>query len=160
MTDLISDGMTTAWWVPTIANIHAPAATEIAAGSDWTPRFTPDGLQTDPTTASVDTGSLASTQDTSEAGRRSWDVQMTLKRGTIGSADDAPYRTLLYKTYGNWVIRRGVTYGTAIAAGQQVEVYPVVCGERINIKPAANEVMKLTSPAMLTSDADTNATVV
>jgi hypothetical protein len=159
MSDLISDGMTTVWWVPTIANIHAPTAAEIAAGSEWTSRFTPDGLKSDPTTADVDTSSLASTQDTTEAGRRSWDVEMTLKRGTLGTADDAHYRTLTYKTYGNWVVRRGVAYGTSIAAGQQVEVYPVVCGERINVAPAANEVMKATYPCKLTSDADTNATV-
>jgi hypothetical protein len=159
MADLVNDGQTTVWWVPSIANIHTPTTAEIAAGSDWTDRFTPDGLKTDNTTADVPTSSLASVQDTNEAGRIGYTIEMTLKRGTLGSAADAPYRTLTYKTYGNWVVRRGVAYGTAVAAGQQVEVFPVVCGERMPIAPAANEVMKFTSPAKLVSPADTNATV-
>lgn len=159
MPDLINDGMTTVVWVPTIANIHAPTAAEIAAGSDWTDRMTPDGLKSDPTTADVDTSSLASTANTMEAGRRSWDIELTFKRGTLASAQDAPYRTLTYKTYGNVVVRRGVTWGTSFAAGQQVEVYPVVTGERANIAPAANEVAKFSSPMKMVVEADTNAMV-
>lgn len=159
MSDLINDGMTTVWWVTSISNIHAPAAAEITAGNDWTPRMTPDGLKTDPTTADVDTSSLASTANTNEAGRRSWDIELMFKRGTLGTSDDAPYRTLAYKTRGFTVVRRGVAYGTAATAGQQVEVYPVVCGERANTAPAANEVGKFSSPMKLTSEPDTNATV-
>lgn len=159
MADLINDGMTTVWWVPTIANISAPTAAEIAAGNDWTQRITPDGLKTDNTTADVPTSSLASVQDTNEAGRVGWTIELTFKRGTLGSADDAPYRTLTYKTYGNWVVRRGVAYGTAVASGQQVQVYPVVCGERMDIAPAANEVAKFTSPAKVVTPANANATV-
>jgi hypothetical protein len=159
MSDLINDGMTKVSWVPSIANINAPAATELTAGNDWTLRITPDGLKTDPTTASVDTGSLGSTTDTATVGRVGYDIEVTFKRGTT-TQENQPYTTLKYGVAGNVVVRRGVATTTAYAAGQIVEVYPVVCGEPMRIPPAANEVMKFTSPMKLTSAAATDVTVV
>lgn len=156
--DLINDGMTKVAWATSIANIHAPTAAELTAANDWTARMTPDGLKSDPTTADVDTSSLASTFDTKEVGRRGWDIELTFKRGTTG-AEDLPYQTLKYGVHGYVVVRRGVATATAFAAGQQVEVYPVACGERMNIAPAANELNKFSSPMKLTSEADTDATV-
>ena len=41
-----------------------------------------------------------------KSARVGWTIELTFKRGTLGRADDAPYRTLTYKTYGNWVVRR------------------------------------------------------
>jgi hypothetical protein len=60
MSDLISDGMTKVVWASSISNINAPTTTELNAGSDFTTRITPDGLKIDPSTADVDTSSLAS----------------------------------------------------------------------------------------------------
>jgi hypothetical protein len=159
MTDQVNDGFTTVLWATVIANVHAPTVAELTAANDWTKRTTPDGLKTDATTADVVTSSLASTQDTNETGRRGWALEWTLKRGPLGSADDAPYRTLTYKTAGFQIVRRGVAWGTAFATGQQVEVYPVRCGERMNIAPAANEIGKFTTPLKLIDEADANATV-
>ncbi|MFD0570134.1 hypothetical protein ACFQ0T_14035 [Kitasatospora gansuensis] len=129
--DTISDGRTRAVWCSTIANIFAPTAAELTAGMDLTVRITPDGLKVDPTTASVDTGSLASTYDTEEVGRVKFDNELTLKRGTTGP-EDLPYGTLVYGVHGFLVIRRAIAFATAWTAGQQVEVYPSVCGERMN----------------------------
>jgi hypothetical protein len=159
MSDLISDGNTKVSWVPSIANLNAPTASELNAGSDWTARLTPDGLKTDPTTADVDTSSLASTFSTTAPGRRSYDVELTFKRGTLGTSDDQPYATLLYNTSGNIVVRRGLAYGTAYAAGQTVEVYPVAVSEPANVAPAANEVSKFTSTMKVVTDPATRATV-
>lgn len=158
MSDLISDGRTRVAWVSSIANINAPTAAELTAGLDLTPRLTPDGLKMDPTTADVDTSSLASTFDTMEVGRIKFDGELTLKRGTT-TPEDLPYSTLVYNTHGYLVIRRGIAYGTAWTAGQQVEVYPSVCGERANKAPAANEVMKFMAPLKVTTSPATNATV-
>lgn len=156
--DTISDGKTRAVWCSTIANINAPTAAECTAGMELTARITPDGLKVDPTTASVDTGSLASTYDTEEVGRIKFDNELTLKRGTTGP-EDLPYSTLVYGVHGYLVIRRAVAYATAWTAGQQVEVYPAVCGERMNKPPAANEVMKYTVPIKVYSAPATNAVV-
>jgi hypothetical protein len=158
MADLISDGKTRVAWLATVANINAPTTTELNAGADYTQRITPDGLKVEPSTASVDTSSLASTFDTTTAGRIGFDNEVTFKRGD-NPTDDAPFSTLKYGVAGYLVIRRGVAYGTAWAAGQKVEVYPTTCGEPKNNSPAANEVMKFTSTMMVTSQPATAATV-
>jgi hypothetical protein len=158
MSDLINDGMTKVSWVASIANINAPTAAELTAGQDFTTRITPDGLKIDPTTADVDTSSLASTFDTKTVGRVGFDTETTFKRGTTGP-EDLPYTTLKYGVSGYLAIRRGIAYATAYAAGQKVEIYPITCGEPQNSAPAANEVMKFVSPMKVTNPPATAATV-
>lgn len=156
--DLIDDGMTTVVWASSIANIAAPTVAECTAGKNWTDRITPDGLKTDPTTADVDNSSLASRFDTKTVGRIGYDAELTFKRGTTVQ-EDAPYQTLKYKTSGYLLVRRGVDYETAFAAGQQVEVYPMICGERANVAPTANSVTKFVSPMKVTLPPVTDAVV-
>lgn len=158
MSDLINDGMTKVVWASSIANINAPTAAELTAGSDFTTRITPDGLKIDPSTADVDTSSLASTFDTKTVGRVGFEPELTFKRGTAGS-EDLPYTTLKYGVSGYLVVRRGVAYATAWSAGQKVEVYPITCGEPQNVSPAANEVMKFIAPMKVTNPPATAATV-
>ncbi|MFE0651058.1 hypothetical protein ACFVZH_20955 [Streptomyces sp. NPDC059534] len=158
MADLINDGKTRVYWVPSISNVNAPTTTELNAGSDYTQRITPDGLKLDPSTADVDTSSLASTFDTKTVGRVGFDVEVTFKRGDTGP-EDLPYTTLKYGVSGYLVVRRGVAYATAWAASQKAEVYPITCGEPQNVSPAANEVMKFVSPMKVTSAPATAATV-
>lgn len=158
MSDLISDGNTKVGWVTSIANINAPTAAELAAGFDWTQRLTPDGLKTDPTTADVDTSSLASQFNTNQPGRRSYACEITFKRGSTPT-EDQPYSTLSYNTAGYLVVRRGLPFATAFTAGDRVEVYPSTASEPQNVAPAANEVLKVTVELKVTSDPATHATV-
>jgi hypothetical protein len=158
MADLISDGKTRVAWLSTVTNINAPTVAELTAGADYTKRITPDGLKLDPSTADVDTSSLASTFDTKTVGRVGFDVELTFKRGD-NPTDDAPYSTLKYGVSGYLVVRRGTAYTTAWATGQKVEVYPITCGEPQNSSPAANEVMKFVSPMRVTDTPATAATV-
>ncbi|MFD5111436.1 hypothetical protein ACFWNG_03825 [Streptomyces sp. NPDC058391] len=158
MADLISDGKTRVSWLSTVANINAPTVAELTAGADYTKRITPDGLKVDPSTADVDTSSLASTFDTKTVGRVGFDTELTFKRGD-NPTDDAPYSTLKYGVSGFLVVRRGVAVATAWTVGQKVEVYPITCGEPQNSSPAANEVMKFVSPMKVTDPPATAATV-
>jgi hypothetical protein len=158
MSDLISDGMTKVVWASSISNINAPTVAELTAGQDFTTRVTPDGLKIDPSTADVDTSSLASTFDTKTVGRVGYDTEMTFKRGTTGG-EDLPYTTLKYGVSGYLVVRRGIAYATAWATSQRCEVYPITCGEPQNSSPAANEVMKFVSPMKVTAPPATAATV-
>ncbi|MET7648373.1 hypothetical protein ABZS83_33075 [Streptomyces sp. NPDC005426] len=158
MADLISDGKTRVVWLSTCANINAPTVAELNAGADYTKRITPDGLKTDPTTADVDTSSLASRFDTKTVGRVGYDNELTFKRGD-NPTDDAPYSTLKYGVSGFLVVRRGVDFATAWTVGQKCEVYPTTCGEPQNSSPAANEVMKFVSPMKITDPPATAATV-
>ncbi|GAA2484583.1 hypothetical protein GCM10010406_21060 [Streptomyces thermolineatus] len=158
MSDLISDGKTRVVWVTAIANINAPTVAELEAGMDLTQRITPDGLNVAPTTADVDTSSLASRYDTREVGRVGYENEVTLKRGST-PAEDLPYSTLVYGTHGHLVVRRALDFEDAWEAGQQVEVYPTACGERNNVAPAANEVLKYSVPMKVVAPPATNAVV-
>lgn len=158
MADLISDGKTRVAWLSTCANINAPTVAELNAGADYTKRITPDGLKVDPSTADVDTSSLASKFDTKTVGRVGYDTEVTFKRGD-NPTDDAPYSTLKYGVSGFLVVRRGVDYATAWTVAQKAEVYPITCGEPQNSSPAANEVMKFVSPMKVTDPPATAAVV-
>ncbi|NYV73182.1 hypothetical protein [Streptomyces sp. UH6] len=163
MADLIGDGMTKVSWLTTIADITAPTATELNAGKHWTERITPDGLNISPTTAAVDTGSLASRDDLSAPGRRNYDgMSITFKRGEISETgtDDEPYETLKYGTSGYFVVRRGQPYEDAYATGDLVKIYPVKTGEPQDQASAANTVEKFVAPLFLRAPAATDVAVV
>ncbi|TXS35355.1 hypothetical protein EAO77_36890 [Streptomyces sp. t39] len=156
--DLISDGKTRVAWASSLANLAAPSLAELGAAQELTDRITPDGLKIDPSTADVDTGSLASKFDTKEVGRVGYETELTFKRGTT-TQEDWPYQNLTYGVHGVLIVRRGIDVETAWTAGQQVETYPVVCGERANVSPAANEVMKFNSPIKVYAPPATDAVV-
>ncbi|MEV8395603.1 MULTISPECIES: phage tail tube protein [unclassified Streptomyces] len=156
--DLISDGKTRVAWASSLTNLNAPTVAECNAAQELTARITPDGLKIDPTTADVDTSSLASKFDTKEAGRVGYETELTFKRGTT-LAEDWPYQNLKYGLHGVLIVRRGIDVETAWTAGQQVETYPLVCGERANVSPAANEVSKFISPIKVTAPPATDAVV-
>ncbi|MCX5601627.1 hypothetical protein OOK29_26095 [Streptomyces phaeochromogenes] len=158
MSDLISDGKTKVVWLTSLSSQTAPTATELNAGADYTPRITPDGLKIDPSTAEVDTSSLASRFDTREPGRVTTDIELTFKKGTT-LQEQAPWTALTYGVHGYVCVRRGLDYETAFAASQIVEVYPVACGEPAEQPPAANEVSKFVSKMMLWAPPSTRAVV-
>jgi hypothetical protein len=158
VSDVINDGKTKVAFAATIDDISAPTLAECDAALDWTERITPDGLNIPATTADVENSSLASNFTTNRAGRRGFAPEITFKRGD-NETDDEPWTTLTYQTAGFLLVRRILPYTTVWAVGQEVEVYPIECGERNSIPPAPNEVAKFTSPMKLTADPDTSATV-
>lgn len=155
MADLISDGMIRVYHVPTIANIAAPTVAELNAGTRLDTIMTPDGWGIEASTAEVDNSSLSSTYDTRSAGRRGFSGSITVKRQT---GTDAAFSTLAYQATGYLVKRDNASAGDAWAIGDKVEVYPVQYGER-NRQSGPNTVQRYTVPVMVTSDANTNATV-
>lgn len=156
MSDLLTDGNYRAWWVPSIATPSAPTTTELNAGTALEPYITPGGLSIKATTAAVDTSSLASTFTTSAAGRRSFDIQIEMKRQT---PTDVAYNLLPWRTSGYFVVRRTLATATAWASTQPVEVYPVQVGEPDQAVPAMNEVQKFTATMFVTSDPSTRAVI-
>lgn len=159
MADVIVDGKTRVAWATSIADIHSPTVAELDGALELTRRITPDGLGITPETATVDTSNLASTFTTSRAGRRSFTNELTFKRGDTPE-DDAPHLTLKYLVRGFLVVRRVIPTDEPWAAGQEVEVYPIECGEGTQVPPAPNETAKVTIPMMVSDDPDTAAVVV
>lgn len=160
MADIYTDGNIRVAYVATIANITAPTTAELNAGTSilLTDKITADGLVGfEPTTAEVDTSSLASTFDTKGIGRDQFsNTMLRLKKQT---ATDTAYNTLTRGTTGYIVIRRDVAFDTAWAASQKVEVYPIVCGRERNLAPEANTVRRYEVPVMVSSAPELRATV-
>ncbi len=141
MPDITSDGKTRVAWVTSIANINAPTTTELTAGILLQGTMTADGLMNmKPTTADVNTNSLASVFDTNVNGRVSFS-NPTLKfkrQSPVGT--DTIFNTLVRDTAGFLVIRRSVTESTVWTSGQPIEVYPALCEEIARTDVAPNSV--------------------
>lgn len=158
MADIIVDGKVKVALVDSISDISAPTAAELAAGTDITDQLTADGLVGfQPDTAEVDTTSLQSTFDTKQPGRASYSgTMLRLKKQDT----DTVYNTYVKDTATHVVIRRdGTPATTAFTAADEVEVYPVVCGETSNIDPEPNTVQRWELPVMVSTQPDLRATV-
>lgn len=157
MADLFVDGNIKVSFLTSVATLSAPTVAELNAGVSLEDYITPTGLQIKPTTASVDTSSLASTFTTQGAGRRSFAITVEMKRKE--APNDAAYDALPYRTAGYLAVRRTLPSGTAWASGQPVEMYPVIVGEPETAPPAINEVQKFTSTMMVSDDPETRAVI-
>lgn len=158
MADVLADGMTRVAWAGSISNQTNPTAAEMNAGILLQYVITPDGLMGfEASTAEVDNSALASTFDTKTIGRDSYSgTGLRLKKQ---SDTDTAFNTLSRGTAGFLVIRRGIPETTAWTAGQAVEVYPVICGQRKMLAPEANSVQKYEVPTPITSAPSLSATV-
>jgi hypothetical protein len=156
--DIFADGNTRVAWVPAIASQAAPTTTELNAGILLQSTITADGLMGfEPETAPVDSSSLASTFNTQNLGRDSFDnTGLRLKKQT---GTDTVYTTLTRGTAGYLVIRRGIAETTAWASAQAIEVYPVICAQRKRLSPEANTLSRYEVPLMVTAAPSLNAAV-
>jgi hypothetical protein len=130
--DIIGDGKETWWWVPTIANINAPTVAEINAGiriSQWMTKDGATGFA--PETAAAPTSGIEDRFDTAVPGRVSFSGQRLRFRAQSGT--DTARTTLYYDQRGNLVRRKSITATTTAAAGQKVKVFPVACGEQVDL---------------------------
>lgn len=158
MPDVITDGKTKVWSVPSIANIAAPTVAELNAGTALESLITPDGLVGfEPDTSTIDTSALNSTFNTKIPGRV--DLANTMLRMKKQAGTDTVYNTLIYGYVTNIVVRRDVLSTTAWTAADKVEVYPVACGEVKNLAPEANSLHKYEIPTPVTSLWNQRATV-
>lgn len=151
MPDLSFDGMMRVAFVPVIANIAAPTAVELNAGTDLTPRLTPDGLAISTETATIDATKMNSTSNSVRAGRRSFTVSVTYTRGTA-APELAIETALVYRAVGYLVVRRDIVYTTAWAAAQKVEVYPIEIGEPNPASPGPDTLQNVEVPMYVTAD--------
>jgi hypothetical protein len=154
-----ADGNVRVAFVAAISNQALPTTTELNAGILLQGTLTADGLEGfEASTAEVDTSKLASTFNTKTIGRDDYSgTMLRLVKQTVGS--DTVRSTLTRGTTGFVVIRRGITETTAWATGQQIEVYPIICGRRKELKPTANSVMKYEVPTPITAAPSPDAVV-
>jgi len=120
-------GNTTIWWVPTIANVAAPSATEIGAtgATRITYSFTASGWTFAGAQSTVEDTRLTLAQPL-----ESLDVnKVTLALNYVDSTDAKAAAVVLTPGLsGFFVERRNTANSTLIAAGQKVRVIPVTLG--------------------------------
>lgn len=158
MADVIGDGREAWWWVPSIANIAAPTASEINAGvrvSQWMTKDGATGFK--PTTADAPTSGKESVFDTATNGRVSFDNPMWRFRRQDGV--DTVYNTLTQDATGYAVRRNSLTAATAVASAQKLEVYPVICSLRGRVDQDDNQPERFEIPLKITATPNLNAAV-
>ena len=143
-----NDGMIRINVVATIANIAAPTAAEINAGSNITNFVTKDGLTVPANQNMVPNSSLAETFDSEVVGSFGGAVTLT---GIRDNATDTFWDLVVYGTNTHLVIRRGVATATAVSASQKVEVLPIQWHEPIPTQTASNEQGRFTATAAVRS---------
>lgn len=160
MADIIVDGQTKVYYVPTISSIAAPTTTELNAGTALTATLIPAGLEGfENTTADVDNTSLASTFDTKLPGRQSFSGTGLVLKKQDGT--DTVFNLLSVPgTNGYIVIRDGSSYATAWAASDKVEVYPIrTAAHSMMGRGEANSLLKYRVPTPITSAPNLKAVV-
>lgn len=158
MPDVITDGRTKVWSVPSIVNIAAPTVAELNAGTTLECLITPDGLVGfEPETSDIDNSSLCSVANTKIPGRE--DYSNTMLRLKKQTGVDTVYNTLVRDYITHIVIRRDILATTAWAAGDKVEVYPTQLGQVRNLAPEANSLHKYEVPTKVTNTTNLRATV-
>lgn len=158
---IVHDGNYLVSWVDTIADQAAPTVTELTAGIPLECQVTPDGLGREASDETVDTSRLCSVFTTTQVGRTSFEVSLTLVRLDTqdGTTTDDAYDTLKKGKLGFIVIRDNKSAEEPWAEGDEVEVFPVQCGTRSKANPAANELQTFTLPLNVTADPDLYAVV-
>lgn len=158
MSDLLGDGNVKATFCLTLSSVNNPPAAECNAGVDLQEVITKEGLDITPAQASVDNTSLASRDETEDAGTVSYSLELTVKIQE-DEEDDVGTTTLVDRQRGFLVVRRNRPWEDDYEAGDDVEVYPVRCGRRRKQPPALNTPQTFMSKLFNYRTADSEAVV-
>lgn len=158
-----ADGNVLVKLVAAIADTSAPkVATEInAAGSiDISCYLTGGGYKPSLSEQVITDERLCTTQTYEQKGRsqRGLDVEYI---DNTNSANQTTYNkakdTLVPGTVQYLVVRTGLPYATAAAAGQKFTVYPITPGEYNELPPEANSVLKIAQKLFVTGQVKISA---
>src|SRR5688500_4314753 len=156
MTKYANDGMLRVDIVTTIANIAAPTAAELNAGTHITSLLSKDGLTTPADQNNVDFGTPAETFNAQGVGTWGGAIEMTGLRENVA---DALWNIVTYGLERYVVVRRGVPTASVYAASQKVEVYPVQFHHPVPDQIGGDEASKFTISAPVTREPNLKATV-
>lgn len=123
-------------WLPAVANIAAPTAAEVAAGTDLSDQVTIDGLGIDSTQNTASQAMLGSSFVGEEPGTYGTAVTLTTTREDVG---DLVWDLFDYRTTGFLLVSR---FGEPVV-GAAVEVYPAKSHKPIPLASAENEYQKV-----------------
>lgn len=161
-----ADGNVLVKLVPAIADTSAPKiATELnAAGAvDISCYLTGGGYKPSLSEQVITDERLCTTQTYEQKGRSQRGLEVEYVDNT-----NSPNATLYNKAKDTLVpgaaqflvVRTGLPYTTALAAGQKVTVYPITPGEYGELPPEANSVLKIAQKLFVTGQVKISATTV
>lgn len=155
MSRTVYEGNNKVWYVPTIASKSAPTMVELAAGKDFTPYVTKDGIAVPNGQNMVDSATINDIYDAQEPG--SWGGgPLTLTMFRDDTDETNSYDFITYGLRGYLVIGRFGTIGIA----DKVEVWPVAAHQPTLMQSAANEMQKFTAAWAVTGQPTMNAVMV
>lgn len=135
-----------ALYVPVIADyLSGPTVDELTGESavDLTCQITGDGLVPDTAENNVEDPRLCSKQIFEGRGDFTDSLEITYVFNPGSESDDVARLTLTPGTRGYVVLRWALAYETAIAAGQEVDVYPIEAGVQRKQQPTRNGVHRI-----------------
>ena len=151
-----NDGMLRVTIVNSIANIAAPTAAELNAGTHVTGFLTKDGVTTPADQNNVDVATLADTFNAQVPGSFGGAIEMV---GIRNNTVDTLWNLITYGLTTNVVIRRGVSTASVFASAQKVEVYPVVFHEPVPQQTGGDEASRFAISAPVNAQPNLKATV-
>lgn len=160
-TSVPTDGNVRITWVLTISNTAAPTATELNAGTTVPADgyITGDGYSPSGEQAAITDERVGTTQTFEQPGRKTKSLTLTYVHNPASPTNNALALALTEGTAGYIVTRFGLPRGTAYAATQKVQVWPVTCGEPMPNYNGANSVQTITQRMFVTNDVKNPATV-
>jgi hypothetical protein len=153
---LVYEGKTNVYWLTACANIAAPTAAEVAAGTALTSFVAKDGVATNLTTNNVDSATIAETFDAQQTG--SWGAEIELTMFRDATADTA-WNLCVYGTAGFLVIDRFRNSGTLPIATNKVEVWPAQMHQPAPENSASNTMQRFVEKFAVTSQPNLKAVV-
>ena len=147
-----SNGTVRVQFVTAIADLQAPTLTELNAGSslDLSCYLSGDGLTTDTTQNTIEDRRLCNKQTFERPGSLTRALELQYVYNPESPTDDEARITLAAGVTGYLVIRWAVPAEQAFAAGDIVDIYPVVMGAQRKQTPGENSVHKITQKPFVT----------
>jgi hypothetical protein len=148
------DGMVRVSWLTACAVVQSPTVAEANAGTALEGFILPDGLDIGMATGRVDLSNLGSTFGAGGVGRRTPSISIGFHHDGVV---DTAYNLMVYRAVGFLLCRYGVLKTTAYTIADKVKVYPAMCGEPVETKPAPDGTWDFVVDIMVTSDPATRA---
>lgn len=136
----------------TTLTTSAPTAAQCTGGTDLSYYLVPDGLKPGLDQQLITDDRLADTQTFEAPGR----FKLTLDElkfviNPTSAPDNAALTTLTNGATGFLVVRWGIAAGTAFAAAQKIDFWPITVGITLKQPPEANSVLKAVTKVFVTN---------
>lgn len=154
-----ADGNVYVGIVATIAEPSAPTVTELGTAVDISCYLTSDGFSPSLNEQTIADERLCSTATFEQPGRYQRSLDVIYIDNTNTEDDNDARETLVPGTAMFLVVRRGKAFDAAIAAGDEVSVWPIKPGQYSELPPEANSVLKTAQKLFVTGEVEVGVEV-